>query len=334
MLEKIFGDETDYMYRVFPLEYARQQLMGHNLFFVRVCLFGQRVYSSSKEGTDLFHQYKIESEQLKMIRRDFNKELESMGNLMEGAIYLLEQENFLQPALLFHQTIKLLFLKVSLFMKGEANPSQSLKEQQRFIKSYVPELGFLFHAEVEQEPDLLELLDEAYANKADKHNYLLSETLFQKIQENTVRMSNLVSKLFTDKWEECRLYVQKRGTKKKTPFINGSSSKSNISLSEDDVALNKIRTLAKEHFCMLKRYPTRKELYGVSLITDGYLGTSFMVSNLIKVCILALEDDFTPTRAVPEPEHNVREVLGYILDMIPYEEMEFLDKIRDLFLES
>ena len=333
MLENIFGNETSYMYRVFPLEYARQQLMAHNLFFVRACLFGQRVYSSSNEGTDLFSHYSIESEQLKIIRRDFNKELERVINLMEGAIYLLEQENFLQPVLLFHQTIKLLFLKVALFMKGEAYPSHSLKEQQQFIKAYVPELGFLFNTEVEHEPNLLELLDEAYANKADEHNYLLSKTLFQKIQENTVQMSDLVSKLFADKLAECRSYVQKRGTKKKIALVKGNASNNNIPSSEDDAALDKIKSLAKEHFSTLKRYPTRKELYGVNLITDGYLGASFMVSNLIKVCIMALEVDFTPTRAVPEPEHNVREVLGYILDLIPYEEMEFLDKIRDLLSE-
>lgn len=334
MLENIFGNETDYMYRVFPFEYARQQLIGHNLFFVRLCLFGRRVYSSSKEGTELFGPHSVISEQMKMIRLDFKKEMERVGNLMEGAIYLLEQGNMRQPALLFHQTVKLLFFKVALFMKGEAYPSQSLKEQQRFIKAYVPELGFLFNAEVEQEPDLLELLDEAYANKVDEHNYLLSKTLFQKIHENTVRMSALVSKLFADKLAECRSYVQKRETKKKIPFVQGNIPNSNIPSQEDDVVLDKIKALAKEHFCTLKRYPTRKELYGVSLITDGYLGASFMVSNLIKVCIMALEVDFTPTRAVPEPEHNVREVLGYILDLIPYEEMEFLDKIRDLFSES
>jgi hypothetical protein len=186
---------------------------------------------------------------------------------------------------------------------------------------------------VKHEPNLLELLDEAYANKADEHNYLLSKTLFQKIHGNTVQMSALVSKLFADKLAECQSHIQKRGTKKKTPFVQGNTPNSNIPLSEDDVALNKIKALVKEHFSTLKRYPTRKELYAVNLLTDGYLGASFMVSNLIKVCIMALEVDFTPTRAVPEPEHNVREVLGYILDMIPYEEMEFLDKIRDLLSE-
>ena len=99
---------------------------------------------------------------------------------------------------------------------------------------------------------------------------------------------------------------------------------------EDNVTLDKISELAKEHFHTLKRYPSKKELYTVNLITDGYLETSFMISSLLKVCITALDAERSPNNVVPEPEQNIRAVLGYVLNMIPYEEMEFLDKIRNL----
>ena len=58
-----------------------------------------------------------------------------------------------------------------------------------------------------------------------------------------------------------------------------------------------------------------------------------MISNLLKVCIIAMEADCCSTRSIPEPEHNIKEVLGYILNMIPHNEMELLDVIRDLVLE-
>ncbi|MEQ8421602.1 MAG: hypothetical protein RIB64_16455 [Arenibacter algicola] len=96
----------------------------------------------------------------------------------------------------------------------------------------------------------------------------------------------------------------------------------------EDITLDKIRELAKEHFHTLKRYPSKMELYTVNLITEGYLETSFMISSLLKVCITALDAERTPNRVVPEPDQNIKEVLGYVLNMIPYEEMEFLDKIR------
>ena len=49
---------------------------------------------------------------------------------------------------------------------------------------------------------------------------------------------------------------------------------------------------------------------------------------------MALEMEHLPNRTVPSPEHNVKEVLGYILDMLPHEEMEFLDKMGKLLSET
>lgn len=88
--------------------------------------------------------------------------------------------------------------------------------------------------------------------------------------------------------------------------------------------------LVKAHFYTLKRYPNKKGLFYVNLRIEGYQELSFMISNLIKVCITALQANCFSTRAVPQPEHSIREVLGYILDMMPHEEMGFLDKIRDM----
>ncbi|MBU2903998.1 hypothetical protein KO529_04310 [Arenibacter algicola] len=130
--------------------------------------------------------------------------------------------------------------------------------------------------------------------------------------------------------KECRKYFDNREPTKENTFVNESTSQVEHQESEEKDILHKIRELAQEHFHTLKRYPSKKELYTVNLITDGYLETSFMISSLLKVCITALDAERTPNSVVPEPEHNIREVLGYILNMIPYEEMEFLDKIRHI----
>ena len=129
---------------------------------------------------------------------------------------------------------------------------------------------------------------------------------------------------------ECRKYFDNREPSKENTSVNESTSQVECQESEEKSILDKISELAKEHFHSLKRYPSKKELYTVNLITDGYLETSFMISSLLKVCITALDAERTPNSVVPEPEQNIREVLGYILNMIPYEEMEFLDKIRHI----
>ena len=130
--------------------------------------------------------------------------------------------------------------------------------------------------------------------------------------------------------KECRKYLENRDPTKENTFVKESTSQVECQESEEKSILDKIRELAKEHFHTLKRYPSKKELYTVNLITDGYLETSFMISSLLKVCITALDAERNPNNVVPEPEQNIREVLGYVLNMIPYEEMEFLDKIRNL----
>ena len=133
--------------------------------------------------------------------------------------------------------------------------------------------------------------------------------------------------------KECRKYLENREPTKENTFVNESTSQLEHQESEEKSILDKISELAKEHFHTLKRYPSKKELYTVNLITEGYLETSFMISSLLKVCITALDAERTPNNVVPEPEQNIREVLGYVLNMIPYEEMEFLDKIRHILLD-
>ena len=133
--------------------------------------------------------------------------------------------------------------------------------------------------------------------------------------------------------KECRKYLENREPTKENTFVNESTSQLEHQESEEKSILDKISELAKEHFHTLKRYPSKKELYTVNLITEGYLETSFMISSLLKVCITALDAERTPNNVVPEPEQNIQEVLGYVLNMIPYEEMEFLDKIRHILLD-
>ena len=130
--------------------------------------------------------------------------------------------------------------------------------------------------------------------------------------------------------KEYRKYYENIEPSIESHFVNEDASNEEIQKLEEEITMDKIRELAKEHFHTLKRYPSKKELYTVNLITDGYLETSFMISSLLKVCITALEAERSPNRVIPEPEQNIRDVLGYVLNMIPYEEMEFLDKIRNM----
>src|SRR5690606_5121129 len=182
----------------------------------------------------------------------------------------------------------------------------------------------------QEELSLLRLLDEAYITTRYQNNYHINEFQIQKIRGRAEQLFAIVSQLFEDKLADCQKDIDRQELDKKAPLNQGRTSSSEMPEPEEGATLDKIKELAKVHFYTLKHYPNNKGLFYVNIRTEGYQELSFMISNLLKVCITALEADCFPTRAVPQPEHNIREVLGYILDMMPYEEMEFLDKVQDM----
>lgn len=58
----------------------------------------------------------------------------------------------------------------------------------------------------------------------------------------------------------------------------------------------------------------------------------FLIADIVKVSLLALEFETSCTR-IPEPNANISGVLSIILDLLPYEEAELLDRIREAVLQ-
>lgn len=324
MVGKIFQDGTNDLYRIFPFDYAEQQLRDQNLFFVHACALSNLIYSNPTKDIDMFDQYNVDEILLNNIRNNFSKELVKVNGFIEGADFFLEKGNLSQSAFMLHQFIELLFRNLGLFMMGRERKCHSIKEQQTYIKEYVPKLGSLFSTEKDEEQILLKLLDEAYITTRYSRNYHINKEQIQYIREKAEIMYELVGKLFEEKLNSSKNRLESENSLKIPHTSEASGLKESFTESNQNEILSGIKNLADVHFDTLKRFPSNKELYYIALKTDGYLETSFMIANLLKVCITALDSDYN------ESEYTIREVLGYILDLIPYEEMEFLDKTRDL----
>jgi len=93
-----------------------------------------------------------------------------------------------------------------------------------------------------------------------------------------------------------------------------------------------LREMAVQHFVLLESKNLAKKRDSLPLNLSGYSDVMFLVADLVKVCMLALEGETSCTR-IPEPMVNISGVLGIVLDLIPYEEADLLDKIRDLVLQ-
>ncbi|CAM3715125.1 hypothetical protein FLGE108171_11755 [Flavobacterium gelidilacus] len=92
------------------------------------------------------------------------------------------------------------------------------------------------------------------------------------------------------------------------------------------------RELAAQHFVLLESANVAKKRDVLQLNLSGYSDVCFLIADIVKVCLLALEADGCSNR-IPEPATNISGVLSLILDLLPYEEADLLDKIREAVLQ-
>ncbi len=326
MVAKIFQEETEFLYRIFSFEYAHQQLKEESLFFVHGCTWDKLVFHNPDAESNSFHEYHIPEKTLNNIQSTFEKERYKMATFFDGATFFIEKDNLSHAAYMLHQYIELWFRYAALFIMGKERKSHSIKELQTYIKTFAPELGNLFNTDLEEEQNLLKLLDNAYITTRYENNYNINLEQINKILERANKTEAISTNIFKNKLNAS---IEQPFNEKEM-----NVSKEQCPPPSNKKVLDLIKSLSKKDFSSLKPYPYKKGLYTVGIVTEGYLETSFMISNLLKVCITAMDTDHYSTRSIPEPEHNIREVLGYILDMIPHNEMELLDTIGDLTFAS
>tara|TARA_Y100001934_G_C11612240_1_gene432686 strand:+ start:83 stop:412 length:330 start_codon:yes stop_codon:yes gene_type:complete len=85
------------------------------------------------------------------------------------------------------------------------------------------------------------------------------------------------------------------------------------------------------HIRRLTAHPHIKNYQQISFPVKNHLYLMFLIENLIKVSVLALEGmDSCSDRQIKEPERSIADVLRHALDLIPMEEQEFIDKITEV----
>ncbi len=326
MVAKICQEETAMLYRIFPLDYAEEQLIADNLFFVYHCSWDKLIYQSPQAEPDRFQEYQISQNTPNNLQTSFKKESQKLGGFLEGATFFMDNHQLSHAAYMLHQYIELWFRFAALITMGKARKSHRIKELQTYIKDFAPDLGNLFDTEIEAEHSLLQLLDAAYITARYENHYHINSEQLQEILEKAKALEAMVTRIYTTLWAACT-----------NPLTNPKERRephASCAPPNDPERANFIQSLSERDFPSLKPHRVRTGLYTMELLTEGYLDTAYMIANLVKVCLLAMESDYCATRYIPDPEFNIKEVLGFILDMIPYNEMEMLDTIRDEALKT
>ncbi|WP_051931240.1 hypothetical protein [Gillisia sp. Hel_I_29] len=96
--------------------------------------------------------------------------------------------------------------------------------------------------------------------------------------------------------------------------------------------LKKLNKIKEEHLIHLTPKKSKKgRSYKGTFEVSSHLELMCLITNLLKVCILALEEnECVDNEQILQPNYNVNEVLRHILQLIPFQEQEFIDQVVGL----
>lgn len=95
-----------------------------------------------------------------------------------------------------------------------------------------------------------------------------------------------------------------------------------------ETTLEEIQKLSKNKFTLFEPSPHNNGRDMMLLPLDSYKDAMDLILYLLKPCIMALQADYVADEFIGEPEFNTSEVLKLITQLMPYEEMEFLDEVN------
>lgn len=307
-LTELFQEHPSYLYRVYDEAYAIEQLEKGNLFFIHA--LRENFLQYRKAHTLPLH---LDFEEAFEKAADFfNKEHHKALDFQEGAQFYIAKKNYAQAAFMLHQAFELAFRAVELITMGKEKVCHRIRNHLEYVHDFIPELGNLFALELPEEQQLLDDLDTAYRNVRYTRDYHISLEAIERLQELLPELLSLVVKQFTHGYEDCKKAVEK------------TSSKKDLSMVTIEKSLREL---------IYKKYEQLNPHLGTfylrqAILVEGPMENFHNLTHLLKVCVLALKDtgDYF-SKTIPQPDVNIQQTLEFVIELLPYEEMEFLEQL-------
>lgn len=99
-------------------------------------------------------------------------------------------------------------------------------------------------------------------------------------------------------------------------------------------SLENLREIASKSFHVVEPCKSRPGKGTAKISIDNYAELSYFLLDTIKVSIAALDAEHESVTSVRNVSSAVSGVLGKLLDIIPMEEMDLLDKVRAFIAED
>lgn len=98
--------------------------------------------------------------------------------------------------------------------------------------------------------------------------------------------------------------------------------------------LEKIRKLSVRYFNTLKHID-KTNIYTAEIRVLNYYELAYVISNMLKLCVLALDQEAPEiSKTVKNQSINVAVILEIVTQLLPIDEIEFLDEIHPLIFDD
>tara|TARA_E500000318_G_scaffold102506_2_gene106865 strand:- start:2287 stop:2853 length:567 start_codon:yes stop_codon:yes gene_type:complete len=183
----------------------------------------------------------------------------------------------------------------------------------------------MFNLEDNTERELLELLDRAYSSSRYENSFHIERGQLDILEQKLECFLDEIKRLYE---EELELLQTAITSVKKTSVELQNIEGSNL--------LDTIRQLSKENFEMMRpaNRRTKKGFYLNHVYVHSHFSLFYTLRSTLNVCILALDGQCDMTLDIKNIKEDVKTVLEFAKNLIPLEEGNYLDEMRELMLSD
>lgn len=311
-------------YRVFSCDYAADALRKGNLYFLEHCLLGKKLFSAS--DSQIAFDETNPAILLPRAKKLFKKAMGKIDGRYASFPKLLRNEKYLDAAYVLHQMFEQLYKAAELFLLGKQLFTKDIAGHQQSLISVSPTLAKLFDVENKEQNTLLDLINSVYIAYQRRDSLDVSRQQIEQILYKTQYARQEIEKLFKDKIALC---YNKANIEPE--IIAKPANETDKELIDDLKTLEYLKCFSKKHFRKLKPCRQAKGWYTVEVRVLSYFDAFAIAHNLIKICLMTLENDAPEiSNAIPNTRIDSRDLLEIALQLMPIDEIEMLDEIHKL----